>query len=365
MTLWLIRSGKFGEREAFALDKGLAVIGWDELPDLSKLGSREELQSMLTATYHDVKVKTLANWESQLWPFAKVMAKGDLVAMPLKTRAAIALGRVSGSYAFRTDLGEARHTRPVEWIREAPRSEFAQDLLYSFGAYMTICRVFRNEAEERVKAITAGKRDPALTAIRIPGAGDRKALNARDADVATADDASAVRDLAEVAGDAIRMKIGTSFKGHKLSLLIGAILETHGYKVVVSPPGADGGVDIVAGKGPLGFDPPRLVVQVKSQDAAIDVSVLRELQGVMRQFNAEQGLLVAWGGVTKALAKEAQRLFLRFAFGMTAKSSRRFSKAMTPCPKKFRRKFPSSEFGCLRIKSSARGGEIARHHPSA
>ena len=29
----------------------------------------------------------------------------------------------------------------------------------------------------------------------------------------------------------------------------------------------------------------------------------------MRQFNAEQGLLVAWGGVTKALAKEAQRLF--------------------------------------------------------
>ena len=29
----------------------------------------------------------------------------------------------------------------------------------------------------------------------------------------------------------------------------------------------------------------------------------------MRQFGAEQGLLVAWGGVTKALAREAQRLF--------------------------------------------------------
>jgi restriction system protein len=41
----------------------------------------------------------------------------------------------------------------------------------------------------------------------------------------------------------------------------------------------------------------------------VDVGVLRELQGVMRQFGAEQGLLVAWGGVTKALAKEAQRLF--------------------------------------------------------
>jgi restriction system protein len=29
----------------------------------------------------------------------------------------------------------------------------------------------------------------------------------------------------------------------------------------------------------------------------------------MKQFGAEQGLLVAWGGVTKALAKEAHRLF--------------------------------------------------------
>ena len=58
--------------------------------------------------------------------------------------------------------------------------------------------------------------------------------------------------------------------------------------MVVSPPGADGGVDILAGKGPLGFDPPRLVVQVKSQDAPVDVGVLRELQGVMHQFNADQ-----------------------------------------------------------------------------
>jgi restriction system protein len=306
MTLWIVRSGKFGEREAFALDNGLAVIGWEELPDLSKVQTRADLQAMLAEMYHDAKGKTLANWESQIWPFVKVMTKGDLIAMPMKSRSAIALGRVSGPYAFRADLSEARHTRQVEWVREAPRSEFAQDLLFSLGASMTVCRVSRNEAEERVKAIVAGKRDPAFG---LPVASDRKTPNSRLADVATADDVAVPRDLAEVAGDDIRTKIGTVFKGHKLSSLIGAILETQGYKVVVSPPGADGGVDIVAGKGPLGFDPPRLVVQVKSQDAAIDVSVLRELQGVMRQFSAEQGLLVAWGGVTKALAKEAQRLF--------------------------------------------------------
>lgn len=308
MTLWVVRSGKYGEREALALDSGLAVIGWDNLADLSALKTREALHAALEAAFPDEKGKTLSNWESQLWPFANVMAKGDLVVMPLKTRSSIAIGRVAGDYVFRTDLGEARHTRKVDWVKEVPRSAFAQDLLYSFGSFMTVCRVNRNDAELRVTAVLAGKVDPAISGKMPPPAISHATKEAKDS-FPTIEEATAPVDLAQVADDGIRSKIGTVFKGHKLSTLIGAVLETQGYHVVVSPPGADGGVDIVAGKGPLGFDAPRLVVQVKSQDSATDVTVLRELQGVMRQYNAEHGLLVAWGGVTKALAKEAQRLF--------------------------------------------------------
>jgi restriction system protein len=306
MTLWLVRSGKYGETETLALENGLAVIGWSSLPDMSALNARDELRSLLEATYPDEKGKTLSNWESQLWPFARLMVEGDTVVMPLKARSAIAIGRVAGPYTYRTDLGEARHTRPVEWTKEVARSVFAQDLLYSFGSFMTVCRVYRNDAELRVAAVLDGKPDPALSTKTQSMGGETKPKNEKDV-VATAEDVSV--DLVQVADDAIRSKIATAFKGHKLSTLIGAILETQGYRAVISPPGADGGVDIVAAKGPLGFDPPRLVVQVKSQDSAIDVSVLRELQGVMKQFSAEQGLLVAWGGVTKPLAKEAQRLF--------------------------------------------------------
>lgn len=309
MTLWLVRSGKYGERESLALESGLAVIGWDNLTDLSSFRTREDLAAALAATYPDEKGKTLTNWESQLWPFAQMMAEGDTVVMPLKTRAAIAIGRVTGAYTYQTAIADARHTRPVEWLKEVPRSAFAQDLLYSFGSFMTVCRVQRNDAEARVAAVLKGVNDPALTQRVIVTSGGTRNGKATKEAVANADDAATPVDLGEIADDAIRLKIATVFKGHKLSTLIGAILETQGYRVVVSPPGADGGVDIVAGKGPLGFDPPRLAVQVKSQDAPVDVGVLRELQGVMRQFSAEQGLLVAWGGVTKALAKEAQRLF--------------------------------------------------------
>jgi restriction system protein len=304
MTLWMVRSGRYGERENLCLDKNLAIIGWEEVPDLSRFRERRELAQALESTYPEEKGKTLTNWESQLWPFANAMAVGDLVAMPLKHRAAIALGTVAGDYRYRTDIGEARHTRPIEWTKEIPRAAFAQDLLYSFGSIMTVCRVQRNNAEQRVASILRHGRDPAIQPATSPAR--RPSTPAVEP---VSEEASRTVDLAELADDGIRQRIGTVFKGHKLSALIGAILQAQGYRVVVSPPGADGGVDIVAGRGVLGFDEPRLVVQVKSQESSVDVGVLRELQGVMRQFGAQHGLLVAWGGVTKALAKEAQRLF--------------------------------------------------------
>lgn len=63
-----------------------------------------------------------------------------------------------------------RHSVRVKWLNtEVPRSTFDQDLLYSFGAFMTVCRMARNDAEARVrgmaragwKAQTAGAVAPA------------------------------------------------------------------------------------------------------------------------------------------------------------------------------------------------------------
>lgn len=304
MTLWGIRSGKYGEREGLALDNNVALIGWEDLPDLTHVQSRDALRELLDVTYPDEKRKTLLNWESQIWPFLSVMAIGEPIVMPLKKRSAFAIGRIVGPYKYKTFGGEGIHTRAVEWLKEVPRDALAQDLRFSFGAFLTVFQVSRNNAEDRIKVLLQGKPDPAFgvsQGLVSVGRGDVPA-SLPEAEIAS-------YEIGQIAEDAIRARIGSVFKGHKLSALVGAILETHGYRVVISPPGADGGVDIVAGKGALGFEGPRLVVQVKSQDGPVDVSVLRELQGVMRQFQAEQGLLVAWGGVTKALSREAQRLF--------------------------------------------------------
>ena len=58
----------------------------------------------------------------------------------------------------------------------------------------------------------------------------------------------------------------------------------------------------------MGFDPPRLCAQVKSGDVHVDVTVLRELQGVMKNYRAEQGLIVSWGGFKQTVVKEARQL---------------------------------------------------------
>lgn len=294
MALWLVRAGKHGEREDLALTKNLLLPGWDELPDLSHINTRQELLELLGKTYPEEKPKTIRNWTSQIWPFLKEMQEGDLVALPLKSRSIIFIGKINGPYKYLPDLPEgARHTRSVKWLRELPRSAFDKDILYSLGAFMTVCRIQRNNAEERVRALLAEKPISAITQTDFPDQTEGETPV----------------DLEQYARDQIRDYIARKFKGHDLARLVGAVLEAQGYKVQISPEGADGGVDIIAGYGPMGFDHPRLVVQVKSGDAPVDVKIIRELQGVMKNFGADHGLIVAWGGYRSSVPREASRLF--------------------------------------------------------
>lgn len=159
MTLWLVRGGRHGEREKYAFENNLVVIGWESLPDLSRLQTKEELRTLYEETYPDQNENKVSNHVGQIWAFVKKIKKDDLVAMPLKYQSAIAIGKITGDYQFKPDMPPDRqHVRPVEWIQtDLPRTAFEQDLLYSLGAYMTVCRISRNNAEQRVHAILEGK----------------------------------------------------------------------------------------------------------------------------------------------------------------------------------------------------------------
>ena len=297
MTLWLDRAGSHGEQEAVALEEKIAVVGWDRLPDLGQVQTKEELQAILQKTYPDVKANTIYNWRGQLWAFSKRWEKGDWVVLPLKTRSAIAIGRVEGDYKYRPKGPEgAYHSRPVKWIRtDVPRTAFDQDLLYSFGAFLTVCEISRNNAEERILAVLHGKQPPSPSPSST---GEEEGPEPME-----------VPNLEENARDQIRQHISQKFKGHDLERLVDEILKSQGYKTERVPAGPDGGIDIIAGRGPMGFDPPRLCVQVKSGDSPADVNDVRELQGVLGRFRAEQGLFVSWSGFKGHVNKESLQDF--------------------------------------------------------
>lgn len=303
MAVWVVRAGKHGEREDFTLEHNVIVNGWDEVPDLRQFATRQDLDAFYREIHPDFKPGTIANHVGQLWAFATKIQPGHLAVIPLKTRAAIAVGEVVGPYEFQPDNPpDARHVCPVRWLRtDVPRTAFDQDLLYSFGSLLTVSQVRREHAAERIRAIVE---DRPLPQRPVP-------IDHTDDDNQVPEAEEAPLDLAGYSRDQIQSFIGRQFHGHALADLVAAILDAQGYQTFVSPPGPDGGVDIIAGTGAMGFDQPRLCVQVKSGAQPVGVDILRQLQGVLHDFDAQHGLLVSWGGFRESVYREARRLFFQ------------------------------------------------------
>jgi restriction system protein len=87
--------------------------------------------------------------------------------------------------------------------------------------------------------------------------------------------------------------------------LVASVLRAMGYHISwIAPPGKDGGIDIIALPDPLGTRPPRIKIQVKRQQTAVPVDVVRSFMAVLGDDDV--GLFVSIGGFTKDAAEEAR-----------------------------------------------------------
>jgi len=149
MPIWVVRAGKNGEDENTALDRSLVLIGWQQTPDLSPIDTSERMRALCEEVDPDAPKGRISNYVGQLWSFRERIKQGDIVALPLRTRSAVALGRINGPYEYLDVDGQRRHTRSVEWLRtDAQRSDFGQDLLHSMGAFLTVFGFDRISAVE-------------------------------------------------------------------------------------------------------------------------------------------------------------------------------------------------------------------------
>lgn len=326
MALWLCRAGKLGEHETKFIEDNRIYCTWSAIDwDMSQFTDREKFRDKVQETYNaDEVTGKIANWTGQLWAFRKRMQKGDWVVLPSKIKRIIYIGKITSDYLYNKDAPHLYwHYRNVEWIKEIPRDDFDQDLLYSFGATMTICRISRNNAEQRVQAMVLGGSAPEMA---LPD--ELEAEIGEDIDLEE-------NALQEIADQIIRKT-----KGHQMEQLIAAILEAKGFTTYTAPAGPDKGVDILASQGALGFGSPCICVQVKSGSNPVDRPTLDQLIGTMSNHKAEYGLLVSWGGFKSTVIQETANHFFKVRLWTHKEVLQEFLKHYEELPEEIREMIP-------------------------
>lgn len=312
---WVVRTGKYGERDSWALENGYAGGGWHGIPDLTGVTSKTEIERIVRDWGGaGAKETAIPNYVGQLWALRERIQPGDLMVLPLKTTSEIAIGVVIEGYKYLGDEEDdgKRHVVTVDWkVTDLARTQVKQDLLFTLGSALTVFSPVRNRAVERLTHLMENGVDPGVTGL---GESRGEAVSSSDAVPETmsgmVDEPEDSPDIEQNARDQIQTRITEDFAGHAFAELVNSVLEAEGFHTESSPPGPDGGVDIVAGSGMLGLESPRIVVQVKT--GQVGSPVVSQIMGLVAGNSADHGLIVTWTG----LSSEAKNTVKNNRFGI-------------------------------------------------
>lgn len=276
-TIWGLHAGKTGDAHTLFLNHHCIALGWAKVDDLSKLkADRESFKAAIVRVYPEMTAGAIAINTGQLFRFVHEMKPGDLIAYSSKVDRQIHLARVEGPYFHSVEHQPTYpHRRPVKWLKTVPRTRFSQGALHELGSAMSLFQI-KNYADEYF-ALLEGKAAPAPIE--------------QDETVAFVADS-----IEENTQTFILKTLSKELKGHPFAEFVAHLMTTMGYKTRISPPGPDGGIDIIAHKDELGFEPPIIKVQVKSTEGNIGDPVVSALYGKVSQ--SEYGLLVTLGSFT-------------------------------------------------------------------
>ena len=268
------------QNQELFLKHNVIAIGWKEIGDLLSLQpTRDAIKTRYLQVYPSEKKGSVATSAGMLYRFCYEAQIGDLIIYPSKIDRMINIGEITGSYEYVPDAHEYVNQRGVKWLKHLPRTAFSQGALYEIGSAMSFFSV-KNYADEFISALDKDfMKKPSITE--------------EDETVkATAEE------ILESTRDFILKGLSRNFKGYALEEFVADLLRAMGYRTKISPQGGDSGIDITAYKDEL---PPRILVQVKSQDGDIKETTIQSLKGAMRE--GDYGLFVTLSNYTKNARK--------------------------------------------------------------
>ena len=255
-------------------DTGHVAIGWHKLGDLAKIApNRDAFKTAYASAYPDDKPGTIPVSAGVPYRFACEMKAGDIVIVPSKADRMVNIGVLEGDYQYRpNDPFNKPNQRAVRWIKHLPRSSFSQAALNEIGSFMTLFKVNTN-SDEFIAAM------------------EGEAFDAEGIDEVSAEQVSI--QVEESTQDFIIKRLKSSQTPYQFEHFIAHLLKCMGYHSRVTQASNDGGIDIIAHRDELGFEPPIIKVQCKQVESTIDRPAVQQLHGAIE--TGEHGLFVTLG----------------------------------------------------------------------
>jgi restriction system protein len=275
ITLWGIHM-EWDDATASRDAKDIA-IGWDAMGDLSDLQpTRDAFKTAFTQEYPAEKPGAIPVKAGVLFRFAKEMTVGDVVVYPSKSDKLVNIGLISGDYTYLPTINpEYPHRRKVEWKVHQPRAQFSQQALYEVGSAITLFQITNNS-------------DEFLAAL------EGKPIEAADVDATSATET--VLQAEESTEDFVIKCLKNNLSPEQFEHFVAELLRCMGYHTRVTSFSGDGGIDIIAHKDQLGFEPPIIKVQCKQTLSTIGGPPVQQLLGAIQ--NNEHALFVTLGNYT-------------------------------------------------------------------
>lgn len=278
------------------IDRGFVGLGWRKMGDITQIPpNREAFKNRVQSAYPDAKPGAIPVWAGVLYRFVHEMSVGDGIVYPSKTDRMINLGMVTGPCEYHPVAAheETLCRRPVAWRAHIPRSSFSQAALYEIGSALTLFQV-ANNADEFLGAFSGHA--PQETVVDDAGA-----------EVVS-------EQVAQNSDDYVLKRLKTAMTDEEFEHFVAGLLTAMGYFARVTRKSGDGGVDVIAHKDELGFEPPIIKVQCKQILATIGRPDVQRLDGAVQ--HGEFGLFVTLGAYSNdALTYEAMKPNLRLISG--------------------------------------------------
>lgn len=286
-------------------------IGWSELGDLSKFNDRDSLKIALKDAQPKSSEASIRSQSSPLFRFINEMKIGDYVIYPSKTDRMIYVGAISSDYFYEESLedDEYKSRRKINWITPngIPRNTLSQSTLNELGAFITIFLIKQHTANEILGPL--GLIDVVQEDFQLsPDQEDELNETLDDKELTT----KAINETAKTSTeDFIIGRLHQNLNGYQFEEFVAHLLECMGYVARITQKSGDGGVDIIAHKDVLGFEPPIIKVQCKRTLSSNGLPEINQLLGTLG--DDEYALFVNLGSYTiqarnKATNKSRLRL---------------------------------------------------------